>query len=332
LKKLLKNHAGTAEIVGTVLFLVILFFFFSNVFLWHNQVTREVDSIIADKMNSAVRMETTVLSGQTVYGSSEQRTIGMPIGPNQYDPESTRNRDGSCRTIRESADVLHSYSVDVSYAFTTAIDTASKKRLIAAVRLSVYASFEDNNEACFVYVFDSAYSAWIDTGLMVMKGYRWSNTTLSLPTSYIDDGGVVRIRIADASSQLGINDIQAGTLNIDCMEVHADSIALEVTNLGGSDAEISRLWIANSIQSANPEKDHIYADLEPLSVPPGSHRDITFNMAIAETQYNQDGSVRVTASAQDAVINYVPPAGQTVIFKVFTKLGNTAACSYSFYS
>ena len=61
--KLLKNKKATAEIVGTALFLVILFFFFTNVFLWHDRETREMDQVTADKMNSAVRIETIVGGG-----------------------------------------------------------------------------------------------------------------------------------------------------------------------------------------------------------------------------------------------------------------------------
>jgi hypothetical protein len=57
LRRFLKNQKGASEIVGTALFLVILFFFFSNVFLWQDQVTREMDQVIADKMNSAIRVE-----------------------------------------------------------------------------------------------------------------------------------------------------------------------------------------------------------------------------------------------------------------------------------
>jgi hypothetical protein len=57
LKRFLKDQKGASEIVGTALFLVILFFFFSNVFLWHDEVTREMDQVIADKMNSAIRVE-----------------------------------------------------------------------------------------------------------------------------------------------------------------------------------------------------------------------------------------------------------------------------------
>jgi hypothetical protein len=59
-KKFLKSKKGAAEIVGTMMFLVILFFFFSNVFLWHNLVEREIGQVEANKMNSAVTIETVI--------------------------------------------------------------------------------------------------------------------------------------------------------------------------------------------------------------------------------------------------------------------------------
>ena len=57
MRRFLKDRKGASEIVGTALFLVILFFFFSNVFLWHDQVTREMDQVVADRMNSGIRVE-----------------------------------------------------------------------------------------------------------------------------------------------------------------------------------------------------------------------------------------------------------------------------------
>ena len=56
MKKLLKNQKGTAEIVGTVLFLVIVIFVFSNVFLWSNSVTQQVSTVNGDKLNSPIEM------------------------------------------------------------------------------------------------------------------------------------------------------------------------------------------------------------------------------------------------------------------------------------
>lgn len=56
MRKFVKDRKGASEIVGTALFLVILFFFFSNVFLWHDQVVREMDQVEADRRNTALRI------------------------------------------------------------------------------------------------------------------------------------------------------------------------------------------------------------------------------------------------------------------------------------
>jgi len=57
LRRFLKDRKGASEIVGTALFLVILFFFFTNVFLWHDQVTREMDQVVVDRMNSGIKLD-----------------------------------------------------------------------------------------------------------------------------------------------------------------------------------------------------------------------------------------------------------------------------------
>jgi hypothetical protein len=57
LRRFVKDRKGASEIVGTALFLIILFFFFSNVFLWHNQITSQMDQVVADRMNSGIRMD-----------------------------------------------------------------------------------------------------------------------------------------------------------------------------------------------------------------------------------------------------------------------------------
>jgi hypothetical protein len=60
---LLRSREGTAEIVGSVLFLVILFFFFTNVYLWHDQATRDMNNVVLDRVNSAVDIEQLPLPG-----------------------------------------------------------------------------------------------------------------------------------------------------------------------------------------------------------------------------------------------------------------------------
>jgi hypothetical protein len=318
LKKLLRNRSGTAEIVGTVLFLVILFFFFSNVFLWHNQVAREMDQVVADKTNSAVRMETTAVPGPHVAGDEQPGMVGL------------RDYQGLHEVLLNGR-----FSLIVNYTFHTTMDMSEKKTLIADLRLSVHASFtkENSTEPCFVQVLDCNQNAWVDTGLMVTNGYRWSNATLFTPNNYIDGEGNVTIRILDASTELGYNDTQSsGILNVDYAEVCADSVALEVSDLGGSDTILSRIWIVTATQTQGVQANHVFADLNgtapnDILVAGGSTRTI---MLSNETQLTPEGSISVTDNAGILTVKYAPPAGQTVMFRVLTTLGNTAACSYSF--
>jgi hypothetical protein len=39
------------------MFLLIMMFFFTNVFLWHDRATREMDGVVSEKMNSVVTIE-----------------------------------------------------------------------------------------------------------------------------------------------------------------------------------------------------------------------------------------------------------------------------------
>lgn len=56
LRRFLKNRRGTAEIIGSALFVVIILFFFSNVYLWHDQATREMNNVLLERMNASVSM------------------------------------------------------------------------------------------------------------------------------------------------------------------------------------------------------------------------------------------------------------------------------------
>lgn len=312
--KLLKNKKATAEIVGTALFLVILFFFFTNVFLWHDRATREMDQVTADKMNSAVKMETTVGGGQPAY-------------------------DANGHTISEQS-VSGSYQLTYDSTFTTTINSPQKMRLIAGVSLNVHASFDDPDyEGCGIVISYSQSGTftdrdWVDTGLRVISGFRWLNITYSSPKNYIDPTGQVRIEIVDTIRGSGgiwgaSPDSKKGTLYIDYIEVTPQPVALKVTNLGGMGMSLSRLWIT---ETTNPNSDHIYADIEPLGVdgtiPAGAQKIIV----LSDTTVFSGESLAVAMDGNNIKVQYVPPAGQTVTFKVLTKNGNTAACSYSFPS
>lgn len=64
MKMLWKNQKGTAEIVGTVFFLIILIFVFSNVFLWYNSASQQINTVMADRVNSPVEMEFNASDGR----------------------------------------------------------------------------------------------------------------------------------------------------------------------------------------------------------------------------------------------------------------------------
>ena len=53
-KRLLKNKKGTAEVIGSVMFIVILLFFFTNVYLWHDAATKEMNQVYIDKINTPI--------------------------------------------------------------------------------------------------------------------------------------------------------------------------------------------------------------------------------------------------------------------------------------
>jgi archaellum component FlaF (FlaF/FlaG flagellin family) len=59
LKQLLKNKKGTAEVIGSVMFIVILLFFFTNVYLWHDTATKEMNDLYVQKLNSPISIVVT---------------------------------------------------------------------------------------------------------------------------------------------------------------------------------------------------------------------------------------------------------------------------------
>lgn len=65
MKKLLRNRKGTAEVIGSVMFIVILLFFFTNVYLWHDAAVREMNDLYINKVNSPV-----AITVQSVLGNS----------------------------------------------------------------------------------------------------------------------------------------------------------------------------------------------------------------------------------------------------------------------
>jgi ABC-type uncharacterized transport system permease subunit len=64
IKRLLKNKKGTAEVIGSVMFIVILLFFFTNVYLWHDAATKEMNDMYVQKLNSPIVATVSIQNGQ----------------------------------------------------------------------------------------------------------------------------------------------------------------------------------------------------------------------------------------------------------------------------
>ena len=50
----MKNKKGTAEIIGSVMFIIILLFFFTNVYLWHDAAVKEMNDLQVQKINTKI--------------------------------------------------------------------------------------------------------------------------------------------------------------------------------------------------------------------------------------------------------------------------------------
>ena len=51
-KKFIKSRKGTAEVIGTMMFIVILLFFFTNVYLWHDAATKDANQLNLKQINA----------------------------------------------------------------------------------------------------------------------------------------------------------------------------------------------------------------------------------------------------------------------------------------
>jgi hypothetical protein len=54
IKRLLRNKKGVAEVIGSVMFIIILLFFFTNVYLWHDAATKEMNDLQVQKIHTNI--------------------------------------------------------------------------------------------------------------------------------------------------------------------------------------------------------------------------------------------------------------------------------------
>jgi predicted transporter len=57
LRRLIKNRKATAEVIGSIMFIVILLFFFTNVYLWHDAAVKQMNDLYVNKMNAGMEVK-----------------------------------------------------------------------------------------------------------------------------------------------------------------------------------------------------------------------------------------------------------------------------------
>jgi hypothetical protein len=122
MRKLIKNRKGTAEVIGTIMFIVILLFFFTNVYLWHDAATKDANEMYVKKMNAGMNLNYDsdgnpvvtatgsdavlsrlwiVTSNSHLYANLERLNVHMMAGENitiRYGAEGL-NSDGSINAV-----------------------------------------------------------------------------------------------------------------------------------------------------------------------------------------------------------------------------------------
>jgi hypothetical protein len=241
----------------------------------------------------------------------------------------TASQDGSCQVLGETGDNFTDTDkhIDVNddyiclngtYSFTVNVQNL---RLLRAISVSVYGNASDaEGEGVDVYLYNVKSKVFEDTGLTILDNLAWYNVTLPNPERYISlPSGTVIVNYLSSNNGFYWDETSYLTMWIDCQVVSVGPIALSVSDVGGKDLRLERLWITDVGTDF-----HNYTDLtkdsngHPMEVwiAAGSSIDIIF------------GST-VSFDNKTLTINYLPVAGK-VSFKVLTNLGNMATTTFDF--
>jgi hypothetical protein len=63
LRRFITNRSGTAEVIGSVLFIIILMYAFSNIYLWHDDAVKAMNTQMANKLSSQIEVHWRVENG-----------------------------------------------------------------------------------------------------------------------------------------------------------------------------------------------------------------------------------------------------------------------------
>ncbi len=93
MRRLLKNKKGTAEVIGSVMFIVILLFFFTNVYLWHDAATKEMNDLYVQKLNSPIVAAVTIENGQYILSVTDKGGVDATLSSYWVNVKSAGNPD-----------------------------------------------------------------------------------------------------------------------------------------------------------------------------------------------------------------------------------------------
>ena len=141
------NRKGTAEVIGSVLFIIILMFAFSSIYLWHDNAVKSMNTLLSDKLNSQIELHwlldkegaetsTLVVTNTGGVGTSLSRLWIVTGGQHQhFELTGSYVGAGESTTIDVSAPpISHSKSVGDTYSVLTTLgNMASPKGLIKIV-------------------------------------------------------------------------------------------------------------------------------------------------------------------------------------------------------
>jgi hypothetical protein len=118
IKRLYKNKKGTAEVIGSVMFIVILLFFFTNVYLWHDSATKEMNDLYVEKINSPITisvMSSPYQLNVTNRGGVDAKLSILWIDVQSHNIGSPNTFNGHFNLTQQNIVVLAGSSIQVSW-------------------------------------------------------------------------------------------------------------------------------------------------------------------------------------------------------------------------
>jgi preprotein translocase subunit SecG len=71
--KIFRNREGTAEVIGTIMFIVILLFFFTNVYLWHDAASKDANQLDVQKVNAGMSISFDSSNNQVIMNATSSQ-------------------------------------------------------------------------------------------------------------------------------------------------------------------------------------------------------------------------------------------------------------------